>query len=429
MAFNSSQRDELFELMMGFSSRQLFASHPVSELFEENKNAIINEINKRTENEILNISVEDYAEYFESTYTIDFPILEENNFTISSFEIGVPASRFPIQFAIVDKYSTIPRDIIVFHVPFSGNINVLNYQPSTINLSAVQTVKVDNKEILFQYINFYDKPETIKLQFEADFDRFKRRYNLLKNDIISFNKSIKQFSINTIENKRNTILKKNNFLSSFNIPLKTKADAATTFTAPSPKLKKKIVLPPVFKNSQYKPDPTLDRENYLQILKIINDVGKNFERMPNTYKNKKEEDLRDHIILTLDPNFQFGSATGETFNKKGKTDIMLRYDSSVIFIAECKFWTGVSSFHETIDQLLGYLTWRDTKTAIVVFVKNKDISAVVKKVRAATTTHSQIVKFVSEVGENWNEYLFSLPDDSGKNITLTILLFHLPKLD
>lgn len=65
-----------------------------------------------------------------------------------------------------------------------------------------------------------------------------------------------------------------------------------------------------------------------------------------------------------------GSATGETFNKKGKTDILLRHAGNNAFVGECKFWKGEKSFLSTIDQLLGYLTWRDSKTAVIMFVKN-----------------------------------------------------------
>jgi len=92
--------------------------------------------------------------------------------------------------------------------------------------------------------------------------------------------------------------------------------------------------------------------------------------MPSTYSNKGEEDLRDHILLVLEPRFQ-GSATGETFNKTGKTDILLRFEGKNVFIAECKFWNGIKLFFETISQLLAYLTWRDSKAAVIIFVKTK----------------------------------------------------------
>ena len=63
-------------------------------------------------------------------------------------------------------------------------------------------------------------------------------------------------------------------------------------------------------------------------------------------------------------------ATGETFNYGGKTDILIRYQGNNIFIGECKFWKGPKSYLETIDQILRYVTWRDTKVAIFVFCKD-----------------------------------------------------------
>ena len=67
---------------------------------------------------------------------------------------------------------------------------------------------------------------------------------------------------------------------------------------------------------------------------------------------------------------------------KGKTDIITKApDNSSIFIAECKVWRGEKVFMEAIDQLLGYVTWRDTRTAIILFVKKGEISDVIEKAR------------------------------------------------
>ena len=124
--------------------------------------------------------------------------------------------------------------------------------------------------------------------------------------------------------------------------------------------------------------------------------------------------------------FEYGSASGETFNKKGKTDIQLRYDSSVVFVAECKFWAGEKGFHETIDQLLGYLTWRDSKTSIVLFVPNKEIVPVFQKVEKGTTEHACYINTKGKKADNWTEHVFHLPSDPNKELLLSILIFHLP---
>ncbi|MFK5984030.1 MAG: hypothetical protein QM479_01210 [Pseudomonadota bacterium] len=169
-----------------------------------------------------------------------------------------------------------------------------------------------------------------------------------------------------------------------------------------------------------------DDSIYQQILTKIYDVGKQFERLPSTYSEKEEEHLRDHLLLTLEPNFE-GSATGETFNKSGKTDILIRHEGNNVFIAELKFWRGKKSFLKTISQLLGYLTWRDYKVAVVMFVKNKDFSAVLEMVKESTPEHQNYLSYVSEQEEGWYHYRFHMDDDKNREVKLAIMLFHIPE--
>ena len=118
---------------------------------------------------------------------------------------------------------------------------------------------------------------------------------------------------------------------------------------------------------------------------------------------------------------------GETFNKSGKTDIQLRYDSSVVFIAECKFWKGEKSFLKTLDQLLKYLTWRDSKTSVIIFVRNKNFSSVLEAVKTIISTHPNFIKFLNQSDESWFNYEFNLPIDTIKEIKLAVQIYHLPE--
>ena len=106
------------------------------------------------------------------------------------------------------------------------------------------------------------------------------------------------------------------------------------------------------------------------------------ERSPNSFASLDEESIRTHFLIQLNGHYE-GSATGETFNSSGKTDILIRVDNRNVFIAECKFWDGPKSFSEAIDQLLGYLSWRDSKCALLILNKRKNSSAVRKKMSEA----------------------------------------------
>lgn len=322
---------------------------------------------------------------------------------------------------------TIKKDIIVFHVPYNGDISYLNYRPSTFFLSGIPSITIGHNEFLFEYINFYNDTQRIKREFNEDLRSLKNSYSSLKADFDSYNNGLKDFIIREIQSRRQSLLEKNNFLSSFNVALKASDKTPKTFAIPSPKLRNKIIISkPTASNSGFVPEPTLDYCNYLKILKIIDDVGRNFERLPSIYKDKKEDDLRDHLLMVLDPNFEYGSATGETFNKKGKTDILLRYDSSVVFVAECKFWSGEKVFNKTIDQLLSYLTWRDSKTAVIIFVRKKEIIPIYQKIKELSPKHNCYITTKGQKFDNWTEHIFHLPFDKNKEVVLSILVFHLP---
>ena len=161
---------------------------------------------------------------------------------------------------------------------------------------------------------------------------------------------------------------------------------------------------------------------------MINDVGKEFERLPSLYANKKEEHLRDHFLMMIEPHFD-GSATGETFNKTGKTDILLRYEGTNVFIAECKFWKGKKALLDTISQLLGYLTWRDSKAAVILFVRNRDFTTILETAKEEISKHSNYLEFLGIQDETWLNYHFHLNGDRNRLIDLAVMFFHLPPAD
>lgn len=85
----------------------------------------------------------------------------------------------------------------------------------------------------------------------------------------------------------------------------------------------------------------------------------------------QEEDLRNTLLAMLNATYK-GNATGETFRRKGKTDICIEMENRAAFVAECKIWKGAKALTNAVRQLNGYLTWRDCKTALIVFVRQKD---------------------------------------------------------
>lgn len=197
-------------------------------------------------------------------------------------------------------------------------------------------------------------------------------------------------------------------------------------TRVAPVQRKPIPTRPAATSAPFKPEPALDEAQYKHILSVIENMTHVIERSPTAFASMGEEDIRQHFLVQLNGQFE-GQATGETFNYQGKTDILIRADGCNIFIAECKFWHGEKGYLETIDQILGYLSWRDTKAALIVFNRNKDFSAVLASIKSATDKHPHKKRGPTVEGETRFRYIFGNPSDHNRQVTLTVMAFDVPK--
>ena len=103
-------------------------------------------------------------------------------------------------------------------------------------------------------------------------------------------------------------------------------------------------------------------------------------------------------------------------------------DGSNLFIAECKIWHGQKQFLEAITQLFDrYLTWRDSKVALIFFVSNNDFTNVIKTARVEIAKHSYFLSECGERGESSFSYIFHLPNDKERKVYVELILFHFAK--
>jgi hypothetical protein len=150
------------------------------------------------------------------------------------------------------------------------------------------------------------------------------------------------------------------------------------------------------------------------------------ERSHKTFSKLKEEELRDFLLVILNANFE-GEAMSEVFNCRGKTDILIRYKNHNVFIAECKFWRGEKAFLGTINQLFRYVTWRDTKLAILIFNRGGNLKTILEKIPQLVQNHRLYKRQLKLDGETKFRYVFHIPNDPNREVILTIMVFDIPK--
>lgn len=113
-------------------------------------------------------------------------------------------------------------------------------------------------------------------------------------------------------------------------------------------------------------------------------------------------------------------------SNEGKTDILIRVEGKNIFIAECKFWKGPKALKSTIDQLLGYLSWRDTKVAILLFNRNKDFSLVLNQIPTVLENHPNFKRQIPQNIETEFRCILHSNTDKNRELVATIMAFDIP---
>jgi hypothetical protein len=102
---------------------------------------------------------------------------------------------------------------------------------------------------------------------------------------------------------------------------------------------------------------------------------------------------------------------------------LVRIGNHNIFIAVCKYWSGPKDLGNTLE----YVTWRDTKTSIIKFVDRKSFTPIVEEATKTMGAHPLLVRQPKKEGDTRFRYTLKHPDDPKRLITMTMLLFHIPK--
>ena len=401
---------------------KIFAEQNLGAVLEGRVQQMRAEVRSADRNYLLNTNETQYIEYVVNRYQIEPLAINFDSVSASTREEMIQAHRFPHHFVIRNRGGSYPKQVITYHVPFSGNADLLRYTPSRRILWSTE-VRLDQGAICFDVVNWQDDTDEIKREADGILNNIRQQAGNVTTEITGFNDSLAGEAPRVVQARKAELLKQANLLGALGVPIKKAEQVPSTFAVPVAK-KSLVITKPVASVGPFKPEPTLNPELYEDILKIISDAGVEMERHPSIYSDKGEETLRDHFLMVLSPHFH--SATGETFNKKGKTDILIRHEKENVFVAECKFWSGIKAFHKTIDQLLGYLTWRDSKAAVISFVRNKELTLVLEAIEKETPSHGCFVKSQGTKRDGWFMFEFHLPGDPGRSVQLAVLVFHFP---
>jgi hypothetical protein len=392
--------------------------------------AIVDEIQKQDSDYILKVSEEDFCRYLASKYLLEPPELIEDELHVANQnEVDIDVSKDSMRLVFDRSRPAFVKGIeVIIAVPFTGDGQLFQYTPSM--YSSFPRGVIEGQKVLLIHRQVDHNPEELKQAYTNEIKQIKKYLDWIKEDIISFNRTLESLIKKAVKNRKQKLLADQGLVNALGIPIKRRDNLPKTYTIPTLQRKPKIVRPKVTEEP-FQPEPTLPEEEYAQILSIINNMTLVMERSPQTFTKLAEEEIRDHFLMHLNGHYE-GQATGETFNSQGKTDILIRAEGKNLFIAECKFWKGEKAFFDTINQLLGYTSWRDTKTAILLFNKNKNFSSVLTQIPSVSKSHDcykrdHDLKSTELDNETTYSSVFHQPDDENRELILTIMAFNIPK--
>lgn len=385
---------------------------------------MVAEIEKVDPDRLLNTSVDDLALYFSEKYKIDVPVLDEENLVVDQREKQIDVSRDPNRY-ITDRSRPfyITGSEIEVEIPFTGEAEAFKIQPNPYTLSPPRA-SVRGNLLTFTIVGTNLEATQVRGKIERTVREVQSYLTNLRGNVAGLNGQLQGEARTAIEARRNKLLANRNTVASLGFKMKERQNAPKTYVPPEVRRKISPVMPPA-SSAPYKPEPALGQNDYEHILGVMQGMTQVMELSPSAFHDVDEEALRSHFLVQLNGHYQ-GQATGETFNYEGKTDILIRSEGRNIFIAECKFWSGPKKLAETIDQLLGYSSWRDTKTAVVVFNRNRDFSKVLAAIPDAVRAHPQYKKDLPGSTETVFGYLFANRDDRNRELYLTVMAFDVP---
>jgi hypothetical protein len=314
---------------------------------------------------------------------------------------------------------------ITYIVPFDGDISLFRYRPNALS-SIFPRAKIERGELHFEYKTADHNAENVQASFDTSMREIEGVLRISREKVASFNEALAREVREKIEQRRAKLLRDQGMAASIKYPMRRREGMPQTYAVPMTR-KKLVVQMPKPSAEPFQPEPILDMESYEQILSIVSNMALVLERSPKAFVGMGEEDLRMHFIVQLNGQLELeGKATGETFNYEGKTDILVRINGQNIFIGECKFWTGPEGLRETIDQLLRYTSWRDTKTAILLFNRNRNLSAVLEKIPGVITDHPNYKSGLTRQDETRYRFTLRQRDDPNRDLIVTLIAFDIP---
>ncbi len=397
----------------------LFVSGDLTATIDGHRAKMMSQINAMSPNQLLPADDATVCAHFVGEFTIAAVELQEEHTVL------IDPREVEVDIYSEDYGRTFRRKQLEFRfeIPFSGDATLLNLRPSSYS-SVWPHAKVEHGKIVIVFHRADRDADAIKREFNEELSRIKQHLGWQRPEIDRWNQGLPELVRQQVVARREKLIADKQLVTDLGFRVVKRGESAS-YSIPIQRKHVIPPLPPARPGPVTPPEPSLDASVYEEILNTLDGMSVVMERNPSAFATVDEETLRTHFLVPLNSNFR-GMASGETFNAAGKTDILIKHQDRILFIAECKFWTGPKSLTDAISQLLSYTTWRETKAAILLFSRKKDFTAVLDQIPGIFAQHPQYVRREPYAKSTAFRFILRSPHDAQRHLTVTLLAFNVP---
>lgn len=380
--------------------------------FDNLRSKIKSEVESLSDSDILSQDIQDLTQYFLDKYTLVPITIFETNIQRTLCETKVKRQNRFRGNPYENDYFELDGVCVTFTIPFDGDPDLFYVKPSTFMLatfsaSNFMAPKCDNcgsftLSLEFTKEELLEKGEAamsdfLQKRFENRFSDYRKMISYVNNDVESYNDGLRSIVSKLLEKRRGRADSLSAISKALQIPLTVSSNAPNIKPI---ELKRVVRKPPSMpKASPMALEPYIDDSDYDNINNIIRTSCVSMEKTARSFAALTEEELRDMLLATLNSHYK-GTATGETFRRSGKTDILIEFENNAAFIGECKIWHGEKKLDDAVHQVVSYSTWRDVKVSVIIFNKgNKSFKDILSKIN--DWVDSKTVSHIREAMNIW----------------------------
>lgn len=309
-------------------------------------------------------------------------------------------------------------------VPYEGERAVFELRASTGSFNPPRVSTLTDTELRLTWERQPSDAAQVRAYFDSEIDKIEEHLSWSRNDIDRHNQRIRTEVPGLVARRRQELLATRNLQADIGFPIRRRPDA-NTYSVPINRRRLRSTQPAARPAAApFRPEPVLSSADYEDALAVLRNSRNALERNPSTTAKLTEEQIRDLLLINLNAQFQ-GTAAGEVFNGYGKTDILIRVEDRNIFIGECKIWKGPKTIDDALDQLFDYLVWRDTKAAILLFIRNADVTTAIDKAVNKIEEHPNLKRRGPSQTEERHDFVMHPHGDPSREIHLALLPFAL----